>query len=58
LWEFLVIERGVLLHKVDLFFIDPTTGSEWAILTQAPADQWTQDSSAFDTLRATFQATS
>jgi hypothetical protein len=54
-WEFLIVERGVLLHKVDIFFIDPTTGSEWAILTQAPADTWTQDASAFDSLRNTFQ---
>ena len=55
-WEFLVVEHGVLLHKVDLFFIDPTAGSEWAILTQAPADAWVQDASAFDALRNTFQA--
>ena len=35
-WEFLVPEQGVLLHKVDVMFVDDD-GDGVAVLTQAPA---------------------
>jgi hypothetical protein len=35
-WEFLVAERGVLLRKVDTFFVD-NSGRGIAMLVQAPA---------------------
>jgi S1-C subfamily serine protease len=56
-WEFEIPESGVLLHKVDLFFIDGS-GQEWAILTQAPASVYNGVSNAFDALRNSFVDTS
>jgi hypothetical protein len=38
-WEFLVLEDGRLLRKVDVFFFD-SYGRGYGLLTQAPADQW------------------
>jgi S1-C subfamily serine protease len=52
-WEFEVPEHGVVLHKVDTFFIGHA-GSEWAILSQAPATNWTQVSAAFDAMQQSF----
>jgi len=52
-WEFLVSEHGVLLHKVDMFFIDDNA-EEVAILTQAPASIYPRWSSAFSRIRASF----
>ena len=50
-WEFLVRESGVLLHKEDEFFIDSMNGDSVAVLTQAPADQYSALASRFATLR-------
>lgn len=55
-WEFEVPEGGVLLRKVDMFFVGDT-GSEWAILVQAPAAQWSQVSTAFDAITNSFSET-
>jgi hypothetical protein len=52
-WEFEVPEHGVLLHKIDTFFIG-NRGGDWAILTQAPASQWDQVASAFDSMASSF----
>jgi hypothetical protein len=52
-WEFLVQENGVLLHKVDEFFIDSANGDGVAALTQAPADQYAAVADAFASLRQT-----
>ena len=56
-WEFEVPEHGVLLHKVDLFFISGS-GSEWAILTQAPAADYAGVVGAFDALRSSLTLSS
>ena len=40
-WEFLTQEHGVLLHKVDIFFVDGRA-NDWAVLFQAPASEWAQ----------------
>jgi S1-C subfamily serine protease len=55
-WEFEVPEHGVLLHKIDTFFVGDT-GAEWAILTEAPASQWDQASPAFDAIANSFTET-
>jgi serine/threonine protein kinase len=55
-WEFVVLEGGILLHKIDLFFVGPS-GSEWAILTQAPAALWPKFATGLDAQRQTFDAT-
>ena len=52
-WEFLVDQGGVLLHKVDEFFIDSGNDDGVAVLTQAPADAYAADSSAFAAIRQT-----
>jgi S1-C subfamily serine protease len=39
-WEFLVREGGVLVHKEDEFFVDTDDGDGVAVLTQAPADEY------------------
>lgn len=51
-WGFLVKEKGgELLHKEDLFFIDTTNGDGVAVLTQAPASQYSGLASRFASLR-------
>ena len=35
-WEFEVEEQGVLLHKIDIFFIDDSNQG-WAALVQSPS---------------------
>lgn len=52
-WEFVVKESGVLLHKEDEFFIDTVNGDGVAVLTQAPADQYSALASRFAALRQT-----
>jgi S1-C subfamily serine protease len=52
-WEFLVDEGGVLMHKEDDFFIDTTNGDGVAVLSQAPADQYSGLASEFASLRST-----
>ena len=56
-WEFLVSERGVLLHKEDEFFSD-SAGNGIAILTQAPASDYARLRPLFDAVRASFSAAS
>lgn len=55
-WEFEVPENGVVLHKIDEFFID-SSGRGWGVLVEAPASVWPQVESAFETLRSTFATT-
>jgi hypothetical protein len=52
-WEFLVQEHGVLLHKVDTFFID-NSADEVAILTQAPASIYARWSLLFRRIQSSF----
>jgi S1-C subfamily serine protease len=49
-WEFVVNENGVLLHKVDIFSTSPS-GDGFAILTQAPAGEWSAESALFQAVR-------
>ena len=49
-WEFTVPERGVTLHKVDVFFTD-AAGSGFAILTQASASTWAERRQLYDAVR-------
>lgn len=48
-WEFLVEEDGVLLHKVDIFFMSGP--DQFAVLTQAPASEFAGLSDVFDAVR-------
>jgi hypothetical protein len=50
-WEFLVPEAGVLLHKVDVFFVDNKNADEVAVLTQAPARRYPGLAAFFTRLR-------
>jgi Trypsin-like peptidase domain len=52
-WEFVVPERGVPVHKVDLFFINEY-GEGVAILTQTPATQWQGAAAAFKAVRDSY----
>ncbi len=54
-WEFAVDEGGVELHKVDVFFND-AGGNGFAMLTQAPASQWTGFEQLFTALRGALVA--
>jgi hypothetical protein len=45
-WEFLVREKGQLLHKVDIFFIDSRRRG-WAVLFQSPASEWSASDPRF-----------
>jgi hypothetical protein len=55
-WEFTVRERGRLLRKVDIFFIDKSrTG--WGVLFQAPAAQWSQAAPRLQASTATLRLT-
>ncbi len=49
-WEFLAREAGVLMHKVDVLFVD-ANGRGFAVLTQAPAGAFDAWSRAFATVR-------
>jgi hypothetical protein len=49
-WEYLVPEHGVLLHKIDTFFID-RYGEGFAILTQSQASHWQAWVPTFNKLR-------
>jgi len=51
-WEFVVSENGVLLHKVDIFSTSPS-GNGFAVLTQAPAGEWSAESALFTAIRNT-----
>jgi hypothetical protein len=55
-WEFIVPEKGVLLHKQDTFFNDES-GHGFAILTQAPAGQFARWRSAFEQVRQSLLVT-
>jgi len=56
-WEFEVNESGRRLHKVDLVFINQSKEGV-AVLTQAPADQWSDWSSVFDEIRSSLTVSS
>jgi Trypsin-like peptidase domain len=45
-WEFTVREKGTLLHKVDIFFID-SKRRDWAVLFQSPAADWSNSDPRF-----------
>ncbi len=55
-WEFRVQEKGVLLHKVDVFLIN-NHGEGVAILTQAPDVTYSSVASAFEAIRASYSET-
>jgi len=55
-WQFEVPEHGVLLHRVDEFSFG-AYGSEWTILTQAPAASYERAATAFDAIRDRFSET-
>jgi hypothetical protein len=52
-WEFQVRERGVLLHKVDVFLTD-RRGNRIAVLTQAPASAYERHEALFARVRSSF----
>jgi S1-C subfamily serine protease len=52
-WEFRVDQGGVLLQKVDEFFIDSDNDDGVAVLTQAPAHEYPADADAFAAIRQT-----
>jgi hypothetical protein len=52
-WEFEVRERGVLLHKVDVFLTD-RRGNRIAVLTQAPASVYERYERVFTRVRGSF----
>lgn len=52
-WEFEVIEHGVLLHKVDTWFVD-AYGHGWGVLFQSPEALWDQDSGWLQSYVETF----
>ena len=56
-WEFLSTEGGTSYHKVDVFVHDPS-GNGFAILTQAPADEWTATKRLLHAIRGTLTSTS
>jgi hypothetical protein len=53
-WEFLVEESGVVLHKIDVIFVDDK-GRSIAVLTQAPASSWDDWTRPFDEIRGSIQ---
>jgi hypothetical protein len=52
-WEFRVEEKGALVHKVDVFFIDDE-GAGFGFLTQAPENSYYVWLPIFDEIRASF----
>jgi S1-C subfamily serine protease len=50
-WEFVVRESGVLLHKVDVFFISDN-GDGFALLTQTQDSMYGDSEALFDQVRA------
>jgi hypothetical protein len=52
-WEFLVSEKGVMLHKQDVFFT-PHAGTVIALLTSAPADRYQSLVTRFIAIRHSF----
>lgn len=53
-WEFEVVESGRRLRKVDIVFINGYDEGV-AVLTQAPADQWSEWSGIFAEIRASLR---
>jgi hypothetical protein len=51
-WEFLSSEGGTSYHKVDVFVHDPS-GNGFAILTQAPGEQWAAVKPLLNAIRRT-----
>jgi hypothetical protein len=54
-WEFLVEERGVLLHKIDTFFVS-ADGDAFAVLVQAPAAVYPRWQPLFNRIRNSIAA--
>ena len=52
-WEFEIVDHGVLVHKVDTFLLD-SSGTGFAILTQAPATSYAGWRGTFDAMYASF----
>ncbi len=53
-WEFVVDENGILLQKEDDFFVDSSSNDDAvAILTEAPASDYSAYASAFAAIRQT-----
>lgn len=52
-WEFIVEEDGALLRKTDIFFVSDE-GAMFAVLTQAPVDQYEDWTSVFEAVRESF----
>lgn len=52
-WEFRVQEKGALVHKVDIFFIDDE-GAGFGFLTQTPESIYYDWLPVFDAIRASF----
>src|SRR5205823_664300 len=50
-WEFLDVESGVQMHKIDVFFVDQA-GRGFGVLTQAPASQWPAWAATFAAARS------
>ncbi len=49
-WEYLVPEHGVLLHKVNIMFVDENREG-FGVLTESPASEWQAWAPTFETLR-------
>jgi hypothetical protein len=50
-WSFVAPESGVEMQKEDAFVVDTLTGSNVAVLTQAPASVYSSLAPAFQTAR-------
>lgn len=52
-WQFVVLQRGVLLRKEDVFFDDVAGHDSFAVLTEAPVRSWSGLAPMFAQARAT-----
>ncbi len=50
-WEFVDVENGATFHKADQFVLDTATRTGYAVLTQAPAADWSKWRRKFATMR-------
>jgi hypothetical protein len=51
-WHFLVTEAGVVMEKEDVFAVSPVSGVNVAVLTQAPASEYSSLAPEFAALRS------
>lgn len=54
-WEFIDVESGVTMRKVDQFVLDTTNRDGYAVLTQAPAREWGAWRQRFTEMRSSLQ---